>query len=133
MFFLTNNKTTIVGIQTDDYKFDAFIEKLQEIVIEDNFEKLKETFMNKYYQEFEEQEENKLSYMNIFKEYTKTIESYIESVRILKKLKINNNFYFIKSPSHDSISKINLINLIIITRTSVKDYRNIKSKISSNY
>jgi len=70
----------IVGIQTDDYKFDAFIEKLQEIVIEDNFETLKENFMNKYYQEFEEQEENKLSYMSIFKDYTKTIESYIENV-----------------------------------------------------
>jgi hypothetical protein len=36
--------------------------------------------MNKFYTEFEEQEENKLSYMNIFKEYTKTIETYIESV-----------------------------------------------------
>ena len=36
--------------------------------------------MNKYYFEFEEREENKLSYMNIFKEYTKVIESYIEKV-----------------------------------------------------
>ena len=36
--------------------------------------------MDKYYNEFEEQEENKLSYMSIFKEYTKTIEAYIENV-----------------------------------------------------
>jgi len=53
---------------------------LQEIVIEEDFEKLKESFMNKYYKEFEEQEENKLSYMSIFKEYTKTVEAYIELV-----------------------------------------------------
>ena len=43
--------------------------------------------MNKYYKEFEEQEENKLSYMSIFKEYTKTIEAYIESVlKLIQKI-----------------------------------------------
>ena len=36
--------------------------------------------MDKYCEEFEEKEENKLSYMNIFKEYTKIVESYIEKV-----------------------------------------------------
>ncbi len=37
--------------------------------------------MDKYCQEFEEKEENKLSYMNIFKEYTNIVESYIEKVK----------------------------------------------------
>lgn len=48
--------------------------------------------MNKYFKEFEEQEENKLSYMSIFKEYTKTIESYIENVlfkQIIEYFKLN--------------------------------------------
>jgi ADP-ribosylation factor 2-binding protein len=72
--------TNIVGIQTDEYKFDCFIEKLQEIVIEEDFENLKDDFMEKYCEEFEEKEENKLSYMNIFKEYNKIVESYIEKV-----------------------------------------------------
>ena len=43
--------------------------------------------MNKNYEEFEEKEENKLSYMNIFKEYTKTIESYIEKVNLIGRIK----------------------------------------------
>jgi len=73
-------KKLLVGIQTDEYKFDCFIEKLQEIVIEEDFEILKDDFMDKYCEEFEEKEENKLSYMNIFKEYTKIVETYIEKV-----------------------------------------------------
>lgn len=36
--------------------------------------------MEKYCEEFEEKDENKLSYMNIFKEYTNKVESYIEKV-----------------------------------------------------
>jgi ADP-ribosylation factor 2-binding protein len=70
--------------QTDDYKFDAFIEKLQEIVIEDEFENMQENFFTKYCNEFEEDEENKLIYMDIFKKYTKLTESYIEDVRIIR-------------------------------------------------
>ena len=36
--------TNLVNDQTDDYKFDCFIEKLQEIVIEDQFEKSRMIF-----------------------------------------------------------------------------------------
>ena len=36
--------------------------------------------MEKYCEEFEEKEANKLSYMNIFKEYNKIVESYIQKV-----------------------------------------------------
>lgn len=70
----------IVEHQTDDFKFDTFIERLQEIVIEDEFENMQESFFTKYCNEFEDSEENKLIYMDIFKKYTKLTESYIEEV-----------------------------------------------------
>jgi hypothetical protein len=57
-----------------------FIEKLQEIVIEEEFEIVKDEFFDKYCDEFEDKEENKISYMDIFKNYTQTIETYIEAV-----------------------------------------------------
>ena len=69
-----------VGNQTDDYKFDYFIEKLQDIVIEDEFEVLRNAFFEKYCEIFEDTEENKLIYTDIFKEYIKKLEYYIESV-----------------------------------------------------
>ncbi len=72
---------TLVGHNTDDYKFDAFIEKLQDIVIEEEFEVMQEEFFSKNCHEFEDMEENKLSYTKIFKDYTKMTESYIEKVR----------------------------------------------------
>ncbi|KFO21256.1 ADP-ribosylation factor-like protein 2-binding protein [Fukomys damarensis] len=42
------------------------------------FQILQANFMDKYYQEFEDMEENKLTYMPIFKEYLSLIEKYIE-------------------------------------------------------
>ena len=73
----------IVEHQTDDYKFDVFIEKLQEIVIEDEFENMQEDFLTKYCNEFEDCDENKLIYTEIFKKYTNLTESYIENVNMI--------------------------------------------------
>ena len=69
-----------VGNHTDDYKFDRFIEQLQELVIEDEFEDLRNTFFEKYCDVFENTDENKLVYTEIFKQYVKTLEVYIETV-----------------------------------------------------
>jgi hypothetical protein len=52
-------------------------------VIEDEFEKLRNTFFEKYCDVFEETEENKLIYTNIFKEYINKLETYIENVIII--------------------------------------------------
>jgi len=73
----------LVNIQTDDFLFDKFVETLQEIVIEDKFTDLKNEFFDKYCDDFEDKEENKLSYMTTFKEYTNIIEQYIVTVKIL--------------------------------------------------
>jgi ADP-ribosylation factor 2-binding protein len=62
-----------------------FIEKLQDIVIEEEFEKMQEEFFEKYCNEFEDKEENKLIYTDIFKKYTQLTEGYIETVCINNK------------------------------------------------
>ena len=69
---------SIVTKDSDNYKFDLFAEALQEIVIEDSFEKKQNDFCEKYYKVFEEKDENKLEYTNIFNEYTKTMEEFLE-------------------------------------------------------
>jgi hypothetical protein len=43
---------------------------------------MQEKFFSRYCDEFEDKEENKLSYMKIFKEYTSMTEKYIESVNM---------------------------------------------------
>ena len=67
-----------VNKDSDNYKFDKFAEALQDIVIEDEFEKLQNDFCEKYYKIFEEKDENKLEYTKIFNEYTKTTEEFLE-------------------------------------------------------
>ena len=53
-------------------------------MIEEEFENLQEEFFAKYYQEFEEKDENKLVYTSIFKKYTELTETYIETVNLIK-------------------------------------------------
>ena len=69
---------SIVNKDSDDFKFDIFAEALQDIVIEEEFEKMQNDFCEKYYKEFEDKDENKLEYTKIFNEYTKTTEDFLE-------------------------------------------------------
>ena len=62
----------------EDDRFDAFVGSLQEIVINEEFEDLQNSFFKKHCIHFENTEENKLIYMDIFKKYKDTVESYIE-------------------------------------------------------
>jgi hypothetical protein len=50
-------------------------------MIENEFETLKDNFFNKYCDDFEDKEENKFIYMDIFKIYAQSIETYIENVK----------------------------------------------------
>lgn len=54
-----------------------YVGSLQDILMEEEFDQLRKKFSNKYCMEFEATEENKLSYMQIFKEYQEVIEGYI--------------------------------------------------------
>uniref|UniRef100_A0A8D2EL99 ADP-ribosylation factor-like protein 2-binding protein n=1 Tax=Theropithecus gelada TaxID=9565 RepID=A0A8D2EL99_THEGE len=59
-------------------KFDAVIGSIEAIIMDLEFQVPKRNFMDKYYQEFEDTEENKLTYTPIFNEYLSLVEKYIE-------------------------------------------------------
>ena len=65
------------GENEADDKFDMYVGSLQDILLDESFEKLTKQFTNKYCMEFEATEENKLCYTSIFKEYQQTIEGYL--------------------------------------------------------
>ena len=69
---------SVVNKDSEYYKFDTFAEALQDIVIDEEFEKMQNDFCEKYYKVFEEKDENKLEYTKIFNEYTKTTEEFLE-------------------------------------------------------
>ncbi|XP_057329727.1 ADP-ribosylation factor-like protein 2-binding protein [Microplitis mediator] len=59
--------------------FNEIIGHIEDILIEPKFQETQQHFLEKYWKEFDSEEENKLIYMNIFEEYHKTIENYIET------------------------------------------------------
>ncbi|XP_031552316.1 ADP-ribosylation factor-like protein 2-binding protein [Actinia tenebrosa] len=61
-----------------DTKFDTTVGHLEDIIMEDEFQTMLNSFMEKHVHHFEDTEENKLIYTEIFKEYEKTVEKYIE-------------------------------------------------------
>ncbi|XP_015127451.1 ADP-ribosylation factor-like protein 2-binding protein [Diachasma alloeum] len=58
--------------------FDVIIGHIEDILMEPKFQETQQYFLEKYWREFDSVEENKLIYMDIFDEYHKAIESYIE-------------------------------------------------------
>ncbi|KAM9090989.1 LOW QUALITY PROTEIN: ADP-ribosylation factor-like protein 2-binding protein [Megaptera novaeangliae] len=65
---------------TSDAEFDAVVGYLEDIIMDDEFQLLQRNFLDKYYQEFEDTEENKLTYAPIFNEYISLVEKYIEQL-----------------------------------------------------
>lgn len=61
-----------------DANFDEIIGNIEDLLIDDKFNKLQNDFKTKYYQQFEDVEENKLEYTSIFKEYQDLIEHHLE-------------------------------------------------------
>lgn len=61
-----------------DAAFDAVIGNIEDIIMEEEFQQLQQTFMEKHYLEFEDSEENKLSYTLIFNEYIELLEKHLE-------------------------------------------------------
>ncbi|XP_070536259.1 ADP-ribosylation factor-like protein 2-binding protein [Ptychodera flava] len=61
-----------------DTKFDITIGHIEDIIMDDEFQELQADFMDKHYEHFEDTEENKFIYTDIFKEYTDLIEKYLE-------------------------------------------------------
>jgi len=79
---LACSKATSQDITT----FDHIIGHIEDIVVEDEFQGMQLKFMDKYYNEFEDSEENKLCYTPIFNEYVNMLEKHIEH-ELLKRVK----------------------------------------------
>nr|XP_044612358.1 ADP-ribosylation factor-like protein 2-binding protein [Equus asinus] len=64
---------------TSEVEFDAVVGSTDDVIMDAESQVLQRNFMGKYYQEFEDTEENKLAYTPIFKEfYLSLVEKYIE-------------------------------------------------------
>uniref|UniRef100_A0A8C8W7P0 ADP-ribosylation factor-like protein 2-binding protein n=1 Tax=Peromyscus maniculatus bairdii TaxID=230844 RepID=A0A8C8W7P0_PERMB len=61
-----------------DAEFDAVVGCLEDVIMDDKFQVLQRNFMDKYYQEFEDTEENELIHTPIFNECISLVEKYIE-------------------------------------------------------
>lgn len=58
--------------------FDAVIGCIEDVIMEDEFQQLQQSFMEKYYSEFDDSDENKLTYTTIFNEYVNLLEKHLE-------------------------------------------------------
>lgn len=58
--------------------FDAVIGCILEIIMEEDFQRLQQSFMEQHYLEFNESEENKLIYTSIFNQYVELLEKSLE-------------------------------------------------------
>ncbi|XP_013395865.1 ADP-ribosylation factor-like protein 2-binding protein [Lingula anatina] len=61
-----------------DTKFDITIGHIEDIIMEDEFQDLQQKFLEKYYKEFDDSEENKFIYTDIHQEYINLVEKFIE-------------------------------------------------------
>ncbi|KAH8874510.1 ADP-ribosylation factor-like protein 2-binding protein [Schistosoma japonicum] len=68
----------IKGSEEPLSNFNIIIGYLEEIIISEDFQSIQDKFMNEYYNEFDEIEENKFSYTTIHEKYIDTIERMLE-------------------------------------------------------
>ncbi|KAJ3596615.1 hypothetical protein NHX12_003019 [Muraenolepis orangiensis] len=61
-----------------DAAFDAVIGRIEDIIMEEEFQQLQQSFMDKHYMEFDDSDENKLSYTPIFNDYVDLLERHLE-------------------------------------------------------
>eukprot|EP00118_Oscarella_pearsei_P027020 m.310665 g.310665 ORF g.310665 m.310665 type:complete len:158 (+) comp53624_c0_seq1:59-532(+) len=61
-----------------DTKFDQAVGHIEDIVMSEEFDRVNTEFMETYCDQFEDEEENKLIYTDIFKKYTEVMEKCLE-------------------------------------------------------
>merc|ERR1711976_1040076 len=66
------------GMNDEDDEFDHIVSVLQDCLIDQDFEKLQQDFIDKNCQIFEDVEENKHEYFMAFKDYKKVVEGYLD-------------------------------------------------------
>ncbi|KAI9337890.1 the ARF-like 2 binding protein BART-domain-containing protein [Zopfochytrium polystomum] len=62
----------------EDQKFDEIVGTLEELLMDDDFVAQQRTFMEKHCHHFSDDDENKLVYMDVFREYTDGVERFLE-------------------------------------------------------
>ncbi|XP_017780543.1 PREDICTED: ADP-ribosylation factor-like protein 2-binding protein isoform X2 [Nicrophorus vespilloides] len=67
-----------LSVDDKDKQFHSVVGHIEDILMEDEFVAMHNAFMEKHWTEFEDTEENKFIYTDIFREYGRTIEKYIE-------------------------------------------------------
>ena len=67
------------GGNDDDIRFDKIVGIMQDILLDSSFRRIQEEFCAKNCEYFEDTEENKLIYTDIFNEYTQFLEKYLEN------------------------------------------------------
>eukprot|EP01017_Pseudomicrothorax_dubius_P014500 TRINITY_DN1690_c0_g1_i1.p1 TRINITY_DN1690_c0_g1~~TRINITY_DN1690_c0_g1_i1.p1 ORF type:complete len:178 (-),score=65.56 TRINITY_DN1690_c0_g1_i1:184-717(-) len=119
--------TSYGGINREDDEFDEIVGKLQDIVIEPTFEDLQKKFLDQNCEIFQEGEENKMEYMVAFKNYQKTVESYLEK-RLKEELRNfeMSKFFKLLEPRSDQIDD-QLLDMLI----SFTDYQLFKEHLAA--
>ncbi|CAK4083258.1 unnamed protein product [Aphanomyces euteiches] len=74
-----NFSTDIDGGSAEENKLDEAMGVIQDILIDPEFIQLQSDFCQKHCEYFDDASENKLIYMDLFKEYTLLIENYLEA------------------------------------------------------
>ncbi|XP_053843358.1 ADP-ribosylation factor-like protein 2-binding protein isoform X3 [Vidua macroura] len=69
LFCRLNLGSSSVIFSTTSDEFDAVVGYLEDIIMDDDFQLIQRNFLEKHYQEFDDSEENKLIYTDIFNEY----------------------------------------------------------------
>ncbi|RHZ07768.1 hypothetical protein DYB31_005839, partial [Aphanomyces astaci] len=67
------------GGSTEENKLDEAMGVLQNVLIDPDFVQMQTDFCQKHCEYFDDASENKLIYMDLFKEYTLLIENYLEA------------------------------------------------------
>ena len=67
------------GDDEGDDLFDAAVGVLEELLVDDAFSGAQEAFAREHCHEFEDSDENKLSYTTLFEKYTELVEGFIEA------------------------------------------------------
>ncbi|XP_061577283.1 ADP-ribosylation factor-like protein 2-binding protein [Cololabis saira] len=77
-----------------DMAFDDAIDCIANIILDPEFEQFHTGFMDKHYMEFDDSEENKLSYTQIFNEYVDLVEKHLEQLLMERIPGFNMNTFF---------------------------------------
>ncbi|NXD79076.1 AR2BP protein, partial [Halcyon senegalensis] len=96
-----------------DAEFDAVVGYLEDIIMDDDFQLIQRTFMEKHYQEFDDSEENKLIYTSIFNEYISLVEKYIEEKLLDRIPGFNMTAFTMSLQQHKDEKKKNIFDMLL--------------------